>query len=187
MPMMSGGVRRGSRGCLRGFLLVLSIFIVVYVFGVFMYGKRGGTIGRNRSEYEVDDEDFGNGCASCVCDCPPQLSLHKMVPGLVSLSFPDCGKDDPELSKEMSKPILDLLSEEIRLQAVVANENNKHMNLTIIQAKRLGTQYQRELDKCNAATETCEEAREHAEASLRNERRLTSQWERRARELGWTN
>lgn len=86
----------------------------------------------------------------------------------------------------MEKPVLDLLSEELRLQAAVTNENNHQMNLTFIQAKKLGTQYLREVDKCNAATETCEEARERAEASLRNERKVTSLWERRAFELGWT-
>ncbi|KAJ8634831.1 hypothetical protein MRB53_009098 [Persea americana] len=106
--------------------------------------------------------------------------------GLVNLSISDCGKHDPDLNKEMEKQSVDLLTEELQLQETVAQEHTQHMNLTFIEARRLASQYQKEAEKCNAATEACEEARERAEASLiREEKKVTALWERRARHFGW--
>lgn len=85
----------------------------------------------------------------------------------------------------MEKQLADLLSEEIKLQRMVAEEHFNRMNITLGEARRLGTQYQRESEKCNAATETCEQARERAEALITKEKKLTSAWEQRARQLGW--
>lgn len=96
-----------------------------------------------------------------------------------------CGKNDPELSKEMEKQFVDLLNEELKLQQIVAEEHSHHMNSTLVEAKRQATQYQREAEKCNAATETCEEARERSEAAISKEKKLTALWEQRARQLGW--
>lgn len=96
-----------------------------------------------------------------------------------------CGKNDPELSKEMEKQFVDLLNEELKLQQIVAEEHSHHMNATLVEAKRQATQYQREAEKCNAATETCEEARERSEAAISKEKKLTALWEQRARQLGW--
>lgn len=97
----------------------------------------------------------------------------------------DCGKNDPELSGEMEKQFVDLLTEELKLQEVVVEEQSQHMNLTYVEAKRIASEYQREAEKCNAAIETCEEARERTEASLAVEKKVTALWERRARQLGW--
>ena len=96
-----------------------------------------------------------------------------------------CGGDDPDLRREMEKQFVDLLTEELKLQEAVAAEHGRHMNITFLEAKRVASQYQREAEKCNSATETCEEARERAEALLIKERKVTSLWERRARRLGW--
>jgi hypothetical protein len=85
----------------------------------------------------------------------------------------------------MEKQFVDLLTEELKLQEAVAAEHTRHMNITFAEAKRVAIQYQREAEKCNAATETCEEARERAEALLIKERKVTSKWERRARHVGW--
>ncbi|OAY73353.1 hypothetical protein ACMD2_27188 [Ananas comosus] len=116
-------------------------------------------------------------CPPCLCDCPPPLSLLHIAP--------DCGKDDPELNEEMQKQFVDLLTEELKLQEAVTKEHTHHMNVTIVEARRLASQYQREVEKCNAATETCEEARERSEAALTKEKRITAMWQRRARQLGW--
>lgn len=97
----------------------------------------------------------------------------------------DCGKHDSDLKKEMEKQFVDLLTEELQLQKTVAEEHTHHMNLTFIEARRLASQYQKEAEKCNAATETCEEARERTEASLIKEKKVTAMWEHRARQLGW--
>ncbi len=80
---------------------------------------------------------------------------------------------------------MDLLTEELKLQEAVSTERVRHMNITFAEAKRVASQYQREAEKCNTATETCEEARERAEALLIKERKVTLLWERRARQMGW--
>lgn len=85
----------------------------------------------------------------------------------------------------MEKQFVDLLTEELKLQEAVAEEHSHHMNVTLVEAKRLASEYQKEAEKCNAATETCEEARERAEAVLTKERRMTYIWEQRARRSGW--
>ncbi|KAL2929895.1 Epithelial splicing regulatory protein 1 [Bienertia sinuspersici] len=124
-------------------------------------------------------------CPTCSCNCPPPPSLLQIAPGLVNLTVPDCGSSDPDLKKEMAKQFVDLLTEELKLQEGVAAEHAQHMNVTISEARRAASQYQREADKCVAATETCEGARERSEALLRKEMKLTSLWERRAHKLGW--
>lgn len=80
---------------------------------------------------------------------------------------------------------MDLLTEELKLQESVSEEHNRHMNVTFAEAKRIASQYQKEAEKCNAATETCEGARERAEALLIKERKATSMWEQRALQMGW--
>jgi hypothetical protein len=124
-------------------------------------------------------------CPPCICDCPPPLSLLKIAPGLANLSVTDCGSNDPDLKQEMEKQFVDLLTEELKLQEAVSTERVRHMNITFAEAKRVASQYQREAEKCNTATETCEEARERAEALLIKERKVTLLWERRARQMGW--
>lgn len=85
----------------------------------------------------------------------------------------------------MGKQLVDLLSEELKLEETVDEEHSQHMNITLGEAKRLASQYQREAEKCNAATETCEGARERAQMLLTKEKKITLLWERRARQLGW--
>lgn len=97
----------------------------------------------------------------------------------------DCGGNDPELKQEMEKPFVDLLTEELKLQEAVSEEHSHHMNVTLAEAKRVASQYQKEAEKCNAATEICESARERAQALLLKERKITTLWEQRARRLGW--
>jgi hypothetical protein len=113
------------------------------------------------------------------------LSLLKIAPGLANLSVTDCGSNDPDLKQEMEKQFVDLLTEELKLQEAVAEEHTRHMNGTLADAKRVASQYQREAEKCNAATDICEGARERAEALLIRERKLTAMWEKRARQVGW--
>ncbi|CAL5374435.1 unnamed protein product [Camellia sinensis] len=128
---------------------------------------------------------FSPACTPCLCDCPPPLSLLKIAPGLANLSVTDCGGDDPDLKEEMEKQFVDLLTEEMKLQETVNEEHAHHMNITFAEARRVASQYQREAEKCNAATETCEQARERSEALLIKEKKVSSLWERRARQMGW--
>ncbi|CAI0550838.1 unnamed protein product [Linum tenue] len=57
--------------------------------------------------------------------------------------------------------------------------------MALLEAKKITSQYQKEADKCNSGMETCEEAREKAEASLVAQKKLTALWETRARQKGW--
>ncbi|XP_077222920.1 uncharacterized protein LOC143856554 [Tasmannia lanceolata] len=167
---------RRSGFFLRVCLVILAVASALYVSGpAFIWRfKKGIRFSGNAPN-----------CGACVCDCPPPLSLMKIAPGLINLSVTDCGKHDPDLSKEMEKQFVDLLTEELKLQETVAEEYNHHMNLTFIEARRLASQYQKEAEKCNTATETCEEARERSEAALTKERKVTALWEKRARQFGW--
>ncbi|KAF5742069.1 hypothetical protein HS088_TW09G00108 [Tripterygium wilfordii] len=169
---------RRSGACLRCCLVIFAIVSALAVCGPALYWKfkKGVRLGGSASS---------SSCPPCICDCPPPLSLLKIVPGLANLSVTDCGSNDPELKQEMEKQFVDLLTEELKLQEAVVEEHNHHMNITLAEAKRVASQYQKEAEKCNAATETCEEAREWAVASLTKEKKLTSLWERRARQLGW--
>jgi Protein of unknown function (DUF1068) len=97
----------------------------------------------------------------------------------------DCGKDDPELHKELGKQPTELLTEELKLHEVVAEEQSRHANASLADARRVASQYQHEVEKCNMATEACEEARERSQVALAKERKITALWERRARQLGW--
>ncbi|XP_004287110.1 PREDICTED: uncharacterized protein LOC101307237 [Fragaria vesca subsp. vesca] len=168
--------RPRSATCLRCCLVVFAVVSALAVCGPALYWrfKKGVKLG-----------DAKSSCPACNCDCPVPLSLLKIAPGLANLSVSDCGSNDPDVKQEMEKQFVDLLTEELKLQEAVAAEHTRHMNITFAEAKRVAIQYQREAEKCNAATETCEEARERSEALLIKERKVTSLWERRARQVGW--
>ncbi|KAD3067976.1 hypothetical protein E3N88_35856 [Mikania micrantha] len=160
---------RRSGSCFRCCLVILAVISALCVSGPTLYWKlkRGFNLKHSSSI----------SCTPCICDCPPPQSLLKLAP--------DCGKDDPDLKEEMEKQFVDLLSEELKLQKTVGEAHIRHMNTTFGEARRVASQYQKEAEKCNTATETCEQAREQAEALTRQEKKLTSLWEQRARELGW--
>ncbi|KAL1350607.1 hypothetical protein HN51_014639 [Arachis hypogaea] len=113
-------------------------------------------------------------CEECFCSLPE----YPFNPS-------DCGKHDPAMSEEMHKDPVTMLSEEINLQKIVANESMEHARRLVMDARKSISHYQEEAVKCNLAVETCEEARERAETQLIQERRLTALWENRAREYGW--
>ncbi|XP_057767131.1 uncharacterized protein LOC130987568 [Salvia miltiorrhiza] len=124
-------------------------------------------------------------CAPCICHCSPPQSLSHIAPGLAHLTVKDCGKHDPDLKEEMEKHYVDLLSEELRLHDAVGKEQSQHMNITLREARRSASEYRKEAEKCNVATETCEGARERAALLLTREKKITALWERRAKLLGW--
>ncbi|EYU37222.1 hypothetical protein MIMGU_mgv11b023614mg, partial [Erythranthe guttata] len=112
----------------------------------------------------------------------PSLSLPL---DFINSSFADCGKDDPEINKEMKKDIVALLTEELSLHENVTNDSLQRTKALIMSAKRTSSHYQKEAEKCNTGVETCEEARERAEVKLRQERKLTALWMNRAHQFGW--
>ncbi|RVW45913.1 hypothetical protein CK203_068662 [Vitis vinifera] len=108
-----------------------------------------------------------------------QMAWH-----LDSISM-DCMKHDPEVSEDLERSFTDLLSEELKLREAEAQENQQRADMALLEAKKMASQYQKEADKCNMGMETCEEAREKAEATLDIQRKLTAMWEFRARQRGW--
>ncbi|KAK8652616.1 hypothetical protein V6N13_126644 [Hibiscus sabdariffa] len=135
-------------------------------------------------------------CPSCFCDCFSQTDfLTSPVAATLGSVSPrinrrqalraGCGENEPELSEELEKDTVALLSEEIALQKIVNNDTTERTLALTMDAKRASSQYQKEAEKCIAGVETCEEGRERAEAQLREELKLTALWEKRARQLGW--
>ncbi|KAJ6832895.1 uncharacterized protein M6B38_264360 [Iris pallida] len=123
-------------------------------------------------------------CAPCSCDCSsqPLLSLSEE---LSNVTFTDCAKRDPNVSEDMENNFTDLLAEELKLREAEAAEAQRRADLTLLEAKKLASQYQKEADKCSSGMDTCEEARERAEAALLEQRKLSAMWETRARQRGW--
>ena len=97
----------------------------------------------------------------------------------------DCAKYDPEVSEDMEKNFTDLLAEELKLREAEAAEAQRRADVTLLEAKKLASQYQKEADKCNSGMDTCEEARERAEAALLEQEKLSAVWEMRAKQKGW--
>ncbi|XP_057767871.1 uncharacterized protein LOC130988121 [Salvia miltiorrhiza] len=167
---------RRSGAWLRCCLVIFAVVSALCVSGPALYFK---------FKKGLKLKGLSDSCPPCTCNCAPPRSLFQIVPGLANLSISDCGKDDPDLKEEMEKQFVDLLSEELKLEETVGVEHSHHMNITLGEAKRLATLFQHEADKCIAATETCEGARERAVVLLSKEKKLTSLWERRARQAGW--
>ncbi|XP_029126897.1 uncharacterized protein LOC109797261 isoform X2 [Cajanus cajan] len=131
---------------------------------------------RSRLKKSASSTQFS--CPPCDCYCSSEEYLLDPL---------DCGKHDPVLNEEMNKNLLTMLSEELNLQKIVANETLEHTKRLIMDARKTFSHYQREAEKCNVGMESCEQARERAEAELIEERRLTALWENRAREFGWND
>lgn len=94
-------------------------------------------------------------------------------------------KHDPGMNRETEKSFVELLSEELKLREAEALESHRRADISLLEAKKMTSQYQKEADKCNSGMETCEAAREKAEASLVSQQRLTALWETRAHQRGW--
>lgn len=104
---------------------------------------------------------------------------------LLNSNCSDCAKHDPEVNGDTEKNFAELLSEELKLRETEALENQRRADMALLEAKKITSQYQKEADKCNSGMETCEDAREKAEAALVAQKKLTVLWELRARQKGW--
>ncbi|KAM1373343.1 hypothetical protein ACFX2I_024054 [Malus domestica] len=123
-------------------------------------------------------------CPPCTCDCSSQPLLSIPI-GLSNISFADCAKHDPEVNEDTEKNFVDLLTEELKLREAEALESQQRADMALLEAKKIASQYQKEADKCSSGMETCEEAREKAEATLEAQWKQTALWELRARQRGW--
>ncbi|KAK1583043.1 hypothetical protein Q3G72_020557 [Acer saccharum] len=174
-----------SNGCCtsKGGLRLVLVMVVCVLLGCYIVGPPlYWSLRMRRSSSSTGQAS----CLCVVCNCPSEFDLSfPLGAGLTDGSFTDCGKKDPDLNEEMEKDVVALLSEEITLQRMVANESLEHTNELIMSARKSSSQYQVEAEKCNTGIETCEAARERAEEELVVERRLAELWEKRAREQGW--
>ncbi|KAL8209090.1 hypothetical protein R6Q57_008502 [Mikania cordata] len=123
-------------------------------------------------------------CPTCNCDCDSQ-PLLSIPQALSNGTLSDCAKHDPEVNGETEKNFAELLSEELKLREAEALESQQRADMALLEAKKLTSQYQKEADKCNSGMETCEEAREKAEAALVAQKQQSELWESRARQRGW--
>ncbi|XXG61718.1 hypothetical protein AAC387_Pa05g0257 [Persea americana] len=164
---------------LKALVAVMAIGLAVYIVGPPLYWHFAEGLAAVGSS-------AASSCAPCVCDCTSQ-PLLTLPDGLSNSSFADCGKRDTELSEEMENSFTDLLSEELKLREAEAVESQRRADMALLEAKKMASQYQKEADKCNSGMETCEEAREKAEAALQAQKRLSEMWEMRARQRGWND
>ncbi|XP_038888598.1 uncharacterized protein LOC120078397 [Benincasa hispida] len=158
-------------------LALIAISITGYILGppLYWHFKEG---------LAVVSHSSSSSCPPCFCDCPSQPVIS-IPEELRNSTFADCVKHDPELSQDTEKNFADLLLEELKLKEAEALENQRRADVALLEAKKMTSQYQKEADKCNSGMETCEEAREKAEAVLTAQKRLTAMWEQRARQRGW--
>ncbi|GAB4826547.1 hypothetical protein Ancab_033441 [Ancistrocladus abbreviatus] len=157
--------------------VILGICVVGYIAGPPLYWHSMEAIAALR-------RTSSSSCPSCLCDCS-SLPLLSLPEGL-NFSFADCMKQEEETGEDEQKNLADLLADELRLREAEALESQRRSDMALLEAKKLTSQYQKEADKCNSGMETCEDAREKAEAALEAQRKLTATWEQRARQKGWT-
>ncbi|XP_015959062.1 uncharacterized protein LOC107482978 isoform X1 [Arachis duranensis] len=157
-----------------------AFMVLMWTVGFCLIGYIGG-----RPLYWHLNESLStvSSCAPCHCDCSlePLLSL----PDGLNNSILDCMKQEPEEGEGSERRFTELLSQEVRQKEAIAEEKQRIADTTLLEAKKLASQYQKEADKCNSGMETCEEARERAEAALVNQMKETALWELRARQRGW--
>lgn len=123
-------------------------------------------------------------CPPCFCDCSSQTDFA-FTDEFENTTFRDCVKHDSGMNEETEASFAELLSEELKLREAEAVERHRHADISLLEAKKMTSQYQKEADKCNSGMETCEAARERAEATLASQKKLTTLWENRARQRGW--
>ncbi|KAF5742144.1 hypothetical protein HS088_TW09G00186 [Tripterygium wilfordii] len=181
--MMSNNKKKKSRGQQqRVFKVVIGtigICIAGYIMGL------GPTLYWHLSDLFTSSVSVH--CPPCLCDCStqPLLSLFDDDNALNNISFTDCMKRDPEVSDEMERRSIHMLSEELRQKEAEAEKIQQRADRALLEAKKMTSQYQKEADKCNSGMETCEEARERAEEALAAQKNITAMWMIRAHLKGW--
>nr|GEX16898.1 uncharacterized protein [Tanacetum cinerariifolium] len=97
---------------------------------------------------------------------------------LKPFSLAKCSKQMKQSKWRHRKELAELLTEELKLRETEALDSQQRADMALLEAKKLTSQYQKEADKCNSGMETCEEAREKAEAALVSQKQETAMWER---------
>ncbi|CAH9081601.1 unnamed protein product [Cuscuta epithymum] len=125
-------------------------------------------------------------CPLCLCDCTLKPLLSHQNGLLNATSFIDCMEhDQTEVREGAERNFTRQLVEELHKREGEVHEIQQKAEQALLEAKKLTSQYQKEAEKCTSGMETCEEAREKAEAVLEAQREVSSMWELRARQKGW--
>ncbi|GAB2298910.1 hypothetical protein Dimus_032987 [Dionaea muscipula] len=162
---------------------ILGMCVIGYIAGPPLYWHSVellAALGRRHSS--------SSSCPPCLCDCStyPFLTL----PEGLNFSFAECMRQDEETSRseegaEKLVEYKELVADELRQKEAETLERQRVGDIALLEAKKAASQYQKEADKCNSGMETCEDAREKAEATLEAQRKITAMWELRARQKGW--
>ncbi|XP_047336325.1 uncharacterized protein LOC124939907 [Impatiens glandulifera] len=167
-----------SPDLLKTILCILALCLSGYILGPPLYWHTmEGLAAINRPSSYLS-------CLPCNCDCSSEPILSIPL-GLINTSFTDCAKRDPEDTEDSERNLSELFSEELKLKEAEALESQRRADMALLETKKVSSQYQKEADKCNSGMETCEEAREKAEAVLLGQKKLSAMWELRARQKGW--
>ncbi|XP_074340332.1 uncharacterized protein LOC141678045 [Apium graveolens] len=175
-------LKHGGRRSFRGRIImkvitwILGICLTGYIMGPPLYWHTSQALLSRFS------------CPPCLCHHYHCSSLHflpSISHGFNFTSFTACMKNDPDMSEEMEKTIINQLSDELKLIETEATETQHIADKTLLDTKKLVSQYQKEADKCTSGMGTCEEAREKAEITLRSQQEHTAMWELRALQNGW--
>ncbi|KAB2613583.1 hypothetical protein D8674_035905 [Pyrus ussuriensis x Pyrus communis] len=169
-----------SQAVLKAGLVIVGLCIAGYIVGPPLYWH----FMEGLAAVSHSSSSSPSACPPCTCDCSSQPLLSIPI-GLSNISFADCAKHDPEVNEDTEKNFVDLLTEELKLREAEALETQQRADMALLEAKKIASQYQKEADKCSSGMETCEEAREKAEATLEAQRKQTALWELRARQRGW--
>ncbi|WOK97084.1 hypothetical protein Cni_G05792 [Canna indica] len=167
--MAAGGV---NPNLVRVVLVVMALVLAGYIVGPPLYWHLVEALGHSSA------------CPSCACDCSAQ-PLLSLPQELLNVSVTDCAKRNSDVSEEMDKNFMDLLTEELKLKEEEGTKAHHSSDAMLLEAKKLASQYQKEADKCSSGMDTCEEDRERAEAALSEQKKLSAMWELRARQRGW--
>lgn len=174
MPQMHGSGPVCGPPVVRTCVLVFALALIGYILGPPLYWHFvEGVATARHTRY----------CPPCICDCPTQ-NASVLPPGSSNTSA-DCTVTDPRMREELDKNSVELLIEELKLQAIVAEEAQQRADSSLLDSKKLSSQYQKEAEKCNIGMETCEGAREKAEEALIEQKRISALWKQRAKDLGW--
>nr|GMD06955.1 uncharacterized protein LOC109165329 [Ipomoea batatas] len=178
------GIGRSNGTCspktIRVVMVMIGVCIAGYVIGPPLYWFLSDTF----IAAAISSSSSSSSCPPCHCDCTLQPLLSHPN-GLNVTPFIDCMEHDPELRDGSERNVTTVLVEELELRETEVHEIQQKADQALLEAKKLTSQYQKEADKCSSGMETCEEAREKAEAALEAQRRVTAMWELRARQKGW--
>ncbi|ONK74472.1 uncharacterized protein A4U43_C03F6630 [Asparagus officinalis] len=151
---MAGAMGALNPRLLRAILLLMGLGLASYIVVPPLYWHLVEALGSSSSS-----------CPPCSCDCSSQ-PLLSLPEELSNVSFADCAKRDPEVSEDMEKNFTDLLAEELKLKEAEAAEAQRRADVTLLEAKKLASQYQKEADKCSSYEYLVKKQRERAEADI---------------------